>query len=132
MGAIDLIFKLRSNGYSIRADGHYLDISPADGLLPELVQQLKQSKTEILTVLQREAQQQEIQRETRRQKVLAMLEQNPVRHRAIYTDVESDPHNVILAIAVRNCATCEMLISKAKYDPWQLLELIERQSQSSH
>ena len=54
MGAPDLIFELRRTGYSIRADGGYLDISPADNLPPDLVQQLKQSKAEILTELQRE------------------------------------------------------------------------------
>lgn len=53
MGAPDLIFELRSKGYSIQADGDYLDISPAD-IPPELVRQLKQSKAEILTELQRE------------------------------------------------------------------------------
>ena len=54
MGAPDFIFELRRKGYSIRADGGYLDISPADNLPPDLVQQLKQSKAEILTELQRE------------------------------------------------------------------------------
>ena len=60
MGAPDLIFELRRKGYSIRADGGYLDISPADNLPPELVQQLKQSKVEILTELQREARRQQV------------------------------------------------------------------------
>jgi hypothetical protein len=53
MAAPDLIFQLRSSGYSIRVDGSYLDISP-DELPPELVQQLKHNKTEILCVLHRE------------------------------------------------------------------------------
>ena len=53
MGALDLIFQLRNSGYSIRVDGSYLDISP-DELPPELVQQLKHNKTEILCVLHRE------------------------------------------------------------------------------
>ena len=53
MGAPDLIFELRRKGDGMRADGGYLDISPADNLPPDLVQQLKQSKTEILTELQR-------------------------------------------------------------------------------
>ena len=53
MGALDLIFQLRNSGYSIRVDGDYLDISP-DELPPELVQQLKHNKTEILCVLHRE------------------------------------------------------------------------------
>jgi hypothetical protein len=118
MGAPDLIFELRCKGCSIRADGGYLDISPADNLPPEFVQQLKQSKAEILT---------ELHRETRRQKVIAMLEAAPGMPRAVYTDTTSDPHNIILAVAVRSCQqTCEMLIPKAKYDQWRLLELIER------
>lgn len=123
MGAPDLIFELRRKGYSIQADGGYLDISPADNLPPELVQTIRQSKAEILTELQREA-----RAEWRRQKVIAMLEAAPDTQRAIYTDTDSDPQNVILAIAVRYPAgaTCEMLIDKTKYDPWRLLELIER------
>ncbi len=128
MGAPDLIFELRRKGYSIRVDGGYLDISPAD-LPPELLQQLKQSKTEILTELQREAQQ-----EARRQKVIAMLEAAPGIQRAVFADTDSDPQNVILAVAVRHPtpATCEMLIPKAKYDPWKLLELIEQHGQITH
>lgn len=128
MGAPDLIFELRRKGYSIRADGSYLDISPADNLPPELVQTIRQSKAEILTELQREA-----RAEWRRQKVIAMLNAAPDTQRAIYTDTDSDPHNVILAIAVRTCQqTCEMLIPKAKYDPWKLLELVERHGQVTH
>jgi hypothetical protein len=66
------------------------------------------------------------QREARRQKVIAMLERYPDTQRAIYADTDSDPHNVILAIAVRHIATCDMLIPKEKYDAFRLLELIER------
>ena len=54
MGAPELIFELRRKGYSIVADGGYLDISPADDLSPELVQQLKQGKSELLCTLHRE------------------------------------------------------------------------------
>ena len=116
MGAPDLVFELRSSGYSIVADGSYLDISPADDLSPELVKQLKQRKAEILT---------ELQRESRQKKVLAMLSENPNKQRAVYADTESDQGNVILAIAVRNLSTYEMLIPKAKYDPFLLLSLVD-------
>ena len=75
---------------------------------------------------------QDRQRETRRQKVIAMLEAAPGTQRAIYTDTESDPHTVILTVAVRSCQqTCELLIPKAKYDPWRLLELVERHGQTT-
>ena len=128
MGAPDLIFELRRKGYSIRADGGYLDISPADNLPPELVKTIRQSKAEILTELQREA-----RTEWRRQKVIAMLNAASGTQRAIYTDTDSDQHNVILTVAVRACQqTCELLIPKSKYDPWLLLGLIERHGQATH
>lgn len=76
---------------------------------------------------------QDRQREARRQKVIAMLKAAPNTQRAIYTDINSDPHNVILTVAVRACQqTCEMLIPKTKYDPWKLLELIERYGATTH
>lgn len=128
MGATDLIFELRRKGYAIHADGGILDIYPADNLPPELVQTIRQSKAEILTELQREA-----RTEARRQKVIRMLEAAPDTQRAIYADTDSDPHNVILAVAVRACMqTCEMRIPKAKYDPWKLLELVERHGATTH
>jgi DNA-binding transcriptional MerR regulator len=121
MGAPDLIFELREAGYSIKADGRYLDISPADDLPADIVERLKQSKAEILAALKLEQQQ-----EARRQKVLAMLAERPETMRAIHADMDSDPDNVILTIAIRHVATCEMLVPKAKYDAWQLLALVDR------
>lgn len=64
-------------------------------------------------------------REARRQKALAILETDPDSKRAVFVD-DGDPDCVILTVAVRNVATCEMVIPRAKYDPWQLLQLIER------
>lgn len=123
MGVSDLILELRRKGYSIHADGGYLDISPAD-LPPDLVKQLKQSKTEILS---------ELHSETRRQKVIAMLEAAPNIQRAIHTDMDSDPLNGILTVAVRSLAqTCELLIPKAKYDPWLLIGLVDHYGQTTH
>ena len=76
---------------------------------------------------------QDRQREARRQKIIAMMEAAPGTQRAVYTDTESDPHNVILTVAVRSCQqTCELLIPKAKYEPWRLLALVERHGQTTH
>lgn len=74
------------------------------------------------------------QREARRQKVIAMLEAAPALPRAIYVDDSSDPHNIIVCVAVRHPigATCEMLIPRDKYDPWALLELLQRHGQATH
>jgi hypothetical protein len=122
MGANELILHLRESGFSLALHDDRLQVAPSDKLTDELKQTIRQSKAEILTELQREA-----RAEWRRQKVIAMLEAAPNTQRAIYTDTDSDPHNVILTVAVRACQqTCEMLIPKAKYDPWRLLELIER------
>lgn len=128
MGANDLILHLRESGFSIGLHDDRLQVAPADKLTDELKQTIRQSKTEILSELQKEA-----RAEWRRQKVIAMLEAAPDTQRAIYTDTDSDPHNVILTVAVRACQqTCEMLIPKAKYNPWKLLELIERHGQTTH
>ncbi len=54
MNATELITKLRSNGRSITVDGTFIDISPADGISLELIEQLKKSKPEILCALHRE------------------------------------------------------------------------------
>ncbi len=71
--------------------------------------------------------------EARRQKVIAMLNAAPEAKRVIVTDDTSDPDNVILTVAVRACQqTCELLIPKAKYDPWLLMALIERHSGTEH
>jgi len=76
---------------------------------------------------------QDRQHEARRQKVIAMLEADPGTQRAIYIDTDSDPRNVILTVAVRACQqTCELLIPKAKYDSWRLLEMVERHGQATH
>ena len=74
----------------------------------------------------------DVQQNVRRQKVLSMLEEYPNKQRAIYADTESDQDNVILNIAVRHLATCEMLIPKAGYNPFRLLELIEQHYGSIH
>ena len=112
MGAPDLIFELRRKGYSIRADGNYLDISPAD-LPPEVVQTIRQSKAEILAELQREA---------RRQKVIAMLDGK--RFALFADDDKTDP--VIATVGIREVATFELAIPRHSYDGMVLLELIEK------
>ena len=67
------------------------------------------------------------QREASRQKAIALMNESPDVPRGIYVDDEIDPHNVVLFVASRIYQqTCELLIPRAKYDPFKLLELIER------
>lgn len=76
--------------------------------------------------------------EARRQRVLAMLAERPGIRYAVVTDTEADPDAVILALAIRDAmpdgstVTGELAIPRAKYDPFLLLELIERHGGSVH
>lgn len=68
----------------------------------------------------------ETQCEQRRKKVLKMLEDRPEIQRAFITDTETDPDHVILTMAIRDVASFELSIPRCKYDPFLLLEIIER------
>ena len=70
--------------------------------------------------------------EVRRRHVLAMLAERPDIRYAVLTDTQSDPEAVILALAIRGRATCELRIPRGKYDPFLLLELIERHGSTVH
>lgn len=70
--------------------------------------------------------------EARRSRVLAMLDANPGARYAVVTDTQADPEAVILTLAIRGQVTCEFLIPKAKYNPFLLLDLIERHGGTTH
>ena len=69
---------------------------------------------------------------TRRHEVLSMLAENRGITYAALTDSKSDPHAVLLTLAIRGRATCEMRIPRDKYDPFLLLTLIERHGATVH
>lgn len=67
------------------------------------------------------------QREASRQRAISLMNASPDVPRGIFIDDEIDPDNVIVFVASRFYQqTCELLIPKAKYDAWRMLELIER------
>lgn len=117
MEACEIIEYLREQNFTVKADGEYLELSPPEKITEELIQRLRKHKPAIIA---------ELKREERRKKVLAMLEERPEIQRAFVTDVDSDPDNVILTIAIRDQYSFEMAIPKAKYDPFTLLELINK------
>ena len=63
--------------------------------------------------------------EARRQRVLAILAENPNIRRAVLVD-NSDTDPVLLTLAIRGQATCELAIPAGKFDAFALLALIER------
>lgn len=64
--------------------------------------------------------------EARRQRVLVGLAQRPGLRYAVLADTEADPEAVMLALAIRDVGTCELRVPRAKFDPFVLLDLIER------
>jgi hypothetical protein len=66
--------------------------------------------------------------ETRRRAVLCMLAANPGITYAITSDTEIEADAVIITLAIRDKATCELRIPKAKYDDFALLRLIAKQT----
>lgn len=65
-----------------------------------------------------------------RLKVLALLQSNPESARVVIADSDSNPNNTILTIALRDVATFEMLVDRAKFDPMELLNLLGAQHQT--
>ena len=69
--------------------------------------------------------------ESRRQRALAMLSEQPgIKYAVVVDDPDTDP--VILALAIRERATCELRIPRDKYDFFLLLDLIERHGGTIH
>ena len=114
MEATEIIEYLREQNFTVKADGEYLELSPPEKITDELIKRLRKHKPAILA---------ELKREERRKKVLAMLAERLDTQRAIITDMDSDPDNVILTIAIRDQYVFEMTIPKHRYDALALLEM---------
>lgn len=117
MDAIEIIEYLREQNFTVKADGDFLELSPPEKITDELIKRLRKHKPAIMA---------ELKRESRRLKVLAMLAEKPDSQRAIITDLDSGPDDVILTIAIRDQYTFEMQIPKDKYDAFTLLEMINK------
>ena len=117
MEATEIIEYLREQNFIVKADGDYLELSPPEKITDELIERLRKHKPAIIA---------ELKLEQRREKVLKMLEERPEIQRAFVTDTEADPDNVIITLAIRDVGTCELLIPQSKYDPFLLLELIQK------
>ena len=60
----------------------------------------------------------------RRQRVLAMLANDPALRLAVVCDGTGDP--IPVAVAIRHKGTVEVLIPAARFDPFTFLDLVER------
>jgi hypothetical protein len=65
-------------------------------------------------------------------RVIAKLRGDPGLRFAVEAHIDAEPDAVILTLAIRDKAACELRIPKEKYDAFLLLELIERHSGKVH
>ena len=70
--------------------------------------------------------------ESRRRKVLAMLRASPTVKYAAITDDQADANAVIVTLAIRGRATCELNIPREKWDGVLFLELLEQHCTMLH
>lgn len=120
MGANDLISQLRNDGFSVKAENSQLVIKPAKQLTDDLKKSILQCKQEILGQLKEEE-----KREARLRYALEILYADPNAKHVVTADTESEENDVILVIAIRGIAVFEMKISKDKYDPFKIMELVQ-------
>lgn len=73
------------------------------------------------------------QREASKQKAISLMNESPDTPRGIFVDDQIDSDNIVVFVAVRSrMETCELTIPRERYDPFKLLELIERLGQATH
>jgi hypothetical protein len=70
--------------------------------------------------------------EGRREEVLAMLAQGPDIQYATTSDDQSEPDAVFVTLAFRGKGTCEPCVPKNRYEPFVLLDLIEKQPSENY
>jgi hypothetical protein len=70
--------------------------------------------------------------EARRQRGLAMLRDNPTITYAAVTDATSDPEAVIVALAIRGRASCELLVPREKWDGMLFIDLLDKHFGTVH
>jgi len=125
MRATALLSKLAGSGIRLSVERDRLRAEPRSALTEDTRALIKAHKDELIAALASDALP-DPKAEARRQRVLVMLAERPNIRYAVLTDTEADPEAVILALAIRGRAMCELRIPRAKYDPFLLLDLIKK------
>lgn len=124
-----------------RADGVSLILSPAGTIkatgegvaVSRWLPVIREHKPGIVVALQEAANDPlpDPAMEARSLRVLAMLAERPgIKYAVVVDNPNADP--VIVALGIRGQATCELRIPREKYDPFLLLDLIERHGATVH
>lgn len=129
MQAAEVLSRLAGAGIRLSVERDRLRAEPRSALTDEARALIQAHKPELLAALGGDS---DPTVEARRRRVLDMLDRNPSVRYAALTDLESDPEAAILVLAIRGRATCELRIPRKKYDPFLLLDLIERHGGTLH
>jgi len=126
MFAADLFTSLSGQGYIFGRDGEHLVV---DGppLTDDLSALIRKNKAELLELLELRR---VAEREERRRKLFQMMAEDdqPKKQKHYWlTDTEANLEFVILALAIPDVCTCELLIPRERYDPFLLLESIGKE-----
>jgi hypothetical protein len=123
MGASDLIGRLALAGVRLARIGEdRIAAEPKEALTEELRTLIRQHKPELLAALEPL----DRGRELRRQRVLAKLKAEPDKQRVAIFDPDADRDFVICTLAIREVGTCELRIPRDRYDPWAILDAMQR------
>lgn len=133
MRAPDLLARLSALGVRLSREGDGIRVAPRSALTDEARTLIREHKAELLAALPADAGDDPLPHaaaEARRQRVLAKLAENPALRIAVVCDAEGDP--VPVAVAIRDKGTVEVHIPAARFDPFALLELVERHGGTVH
>ena len=126
MGASELLGRLALAGVRLeRIAADRLAAEPRDALTDELRDLIRQHKPELLAALEPV----DRGRELRRQRALAKLRTEPDKQRVAIFDSDFERDSVLCTLAIRDVGTCELQIPKNRYDPWLILDALERREQ---
>ena len=131
MGAPDLLHALQGQGLTVWAKGDRLLVAPKARITDETRRLIREHKAELLKTLATDPMP-DPAAEARRGRVLELLADHPTARYAVLTDTQADPEAVLLTLAIRGQATCELRIPRDRYDPFLLLDLIERHGATVH
>lgn len=123
MDASELIGRLALAGVRLQVLGpDRLGAGPSEALTDELRALIRAHKPVLLEALVPVGRGQEL----RRQLALRKLAAEPEKRRVAIFDPDAEPDAVICTIAIRNAGTCELRIPRASYDPWAVLDALQR------
>ena len=117
MRALEIIQRCEAAGLHLDTDGKDILADPPDRLTDALRGALRAHKAEVLAALAD-------RQERTRDRVWHALQALPDKVR-YFEVVDPDADPVRLVLAIRDVGTCDLLIDRAKWDPFRFLQLLD-------